>query len=84
MKPNWEMIDLLLEVQLKYAEFLELLLKNEEVDRAMTAHKVVAPALTLGVVLGEVMAFFGVSTAEYNKRAEETGRKTLHAFGKEG
>ena len=84
MDVKWEILDRLMETELKYADVMNLLLENEEVDIALSDPvAVVAPALALGALLGKLLAVFGITVEEFNKRAEETGGKQIKVFAKE-
>jgi hypothetical protein len=84
MNANWELIDLIMETELKYADFMNLLLENDDVDQALADPvAVIAPALALGALLGKLLTLFGITVEEYNKRAEETGGKKIKVFAKE-
>ena len=81
MNANWELIDLIMETQLKYANFMNLLLENDDVDQALADPvAVVSPALALGALLGKLLTLFGITVEECNKRAKETGGKEIHVF----
>ena len=84
MEVKWEILDRLMETELKYADVMNLLLENEEVDIALSDPvAVVAPALALGALLGKLLTLFGITVEEYNKRAKETGGKEIKVFAKE-
>lgn len=84
MEPKWELLDLIMAIELKYADFMELLRENEEVDMALSdPAAVVAPALALGYLMGELMKVFGLTVDEFNKRAKEAGGKTIKVMDDE-
>lgn len=81
MDVNWKLVDLIMEIELKYAEFVNLLMENEEVDKALANPiAVIAPAMALGSLMGELMKVFGLTVDEFNKRAKETGGKEIKVF----
>lgn len=81
MEAKWKLLDLIMETELKYSEFVNLLMENDEIDKKLADPiAIVAPAMALGALMGGLMKVLGISIEEYNTRAKELGKKEIKVF----
>jgi len=81
MEHKWELLDAVMDTELEYTKFVNLLMEHEELDKALADPiAVIAPAMALGTLMGALLKTFGISVEEYNVRAKELGKKQIKVF----